>query len=275
MKINNALQIVTLAETDAIWFPERTWDRPRPINTQMAQRAFATLGVRFRPDALATTRQKAFRALDEAAHRGVVSVAKTDGLKWVHIRLTDAGEREARAMACLPWFDTVQPLLARLANEGLPDEEEPLRDWIPETALCQGDATGKPHASGWALSAELSELEIVLMPAFARGYIESRATVGRHVYFRLTKSGRAFATTPLGDAGQPDRTPRAFDDVYDARELYLEHRDMAYRRLDAPLNRNLREIGELPLPVSMPWRWGCERPPVKPATKSKTRRNAS
>ena len=276
MNNTNTLQLVILGETDAIWFPDRTLESPKALNIQQLRRDYAAHGVRFRPDAFNVSRQKAFRALDEAVHAGLVTTSKNDKSKWVFAKLTDAGERSARAMACLPWLDVVKPLVVKLAGEtNRADEDSLTHGWIPEAALCPGDRDGKPTATGGALSRELARLEMVLMPAFNRGYVEARADQKRHVYYRVTKAGRAFAVANLGNAGKPDPEPSDDDDAEVFVGAYIDARDDAYQRLDAPLNRNLREIGELPLPVSMPWCRGHARPVAEPKTKSRTRRNAS
>jgi hypothetical protein len=114
--------------------------------------------------------------------------------------------------------------------------------WIPEIALNHERGWGDGHEQELATIAQLA------LPALVAGTVQCNSDCQRHVSYKLTQSGFDIATgktEPTIDADLPE----ALEDGLDLYYLSFGH---AIDALKSMTDR-LQEIGEIPLPVSMPF----------------------
>jgi len=241
MKGDEEILLDVLALTDAVWLPMRTWAQPAPANVYFARRDFARTGVPWRSGASGEAeRKEAQRLLERMAARGLVLLFRPRGFKTLGARLTEEGERDARALCGLPGVDDAARRLAEIVR--LTDEMR--RPWISEPALA-GVAWGSPGAGK-----VLARLEDELLPALVRGWVESGADLHRRVYYRATPAGREAAGG--AEASEGEQAPPARRSYgCEAYGLYLERLDAAQARLGTAKPLDSREIGFLPLSASM------------------------
>lgn len=240
MKATDEILIRLLALTDAVWLPCRQWNGSAQSNRYLARCDYARTGVPWGSGRSTAAGWKAAeRALSELGSKGLLSVSRPRGAKALYAKLTEAGEVRAREMTGLPglcaaWWAVLE--LSKHAKR--PGDARLLTDvWVTEIAL------GEVQYGEPTCRAELMLAENMLLPALIRQHVESNSDVQGHVCYRLTPAGWAWL-----DAGEP----AADDDRAepDARELYDEHIKAEIHRLDT-IAANKREIGMIPLPVSM------------------------
>ena len=98
-----SILVQVLADTDAVWIPSRTWNRPRPTNVYFARRAFAKGGVPWESGGATEADRKAMqRALEALAKSGAVKVRRPHRVKTLAVKLADTAEAEARKLVGLP-----------------------------------------------------------------------------------------------------------------------------------------------------------------------------
>jgi hypothetical protein len=210
-----------LAATDAAWLPIRRpeWTHPGPAGVYTAQTSFRQCGGSIVPaPGTDATRKVAERAIDRLIDAGDLTVRRRKRGRF--LRLTEDAEDRIRRACGLPglWlcFETVRRHVRQ--------------QWTPETALNDG--------RGWGdgCSRELAFVELLLLPALARGIAVSASDVfGRVRYRRL-------ANVPAWP------TPEDEEPVRELAELYYAERTAERERILRSAPTGL-EIGFLPLPA--------------------------
>ena len=235
--------VQVLGDTDAVWIPSRTWNRPRPTNVYFARRAFAKGGVPWESGgATEADRKAAQRALEVLAKSGAVKVCRPHRVKTLAVKLTDTGEAEARKLVGLPGMYSGWLSAAEVARHSKrPGEAALMTDvWVSERKLI-----GERPPDEYRREAVL--VEEMMLPALVRNYVGSCGDRYGRIYYALTPAG--WAWLDAGDAppaddldGEPNR---------DARVLYYERVRAALNRLDVADPPDPKEIGGLPLPVAI------------------------
>ena len=238
-----SILVQVLADTDAVWIPSRTWNRPRPTNVYFARRAFAKGGVPWESGGATEADRKATqRALEALAKSGAVKVRRPHRVKTLAVKLADTAEAEARKLVGLPgmysgWLSAGE--VARHSKR--PGEAELMTDvWVSERKL-----VGERPPDEYRREAVL--VEEMMLPALVRNYVGSCADGHGRIYYALTPAGCAWLDAgdepPADDLdGEPDRDARAF---------YYERVRAALDRLDTADPPDPKEIGGIPLPVAI------------------------
>jgi hypothetical protein len=224
-----------LAHGDAIFAPVREDGFNRASNTYQARERFAEAGVRWSASASTDGRRKALqRALHGLIEDGLVR-GSAPQVKHVMARLTDAGDALARKMCGLPgpccaWAQLVE--CARLTRRRR--RPKLLTDvWIDETRF------GEDRL----LTEEMS------LQCLIRQWLISNCAVsgGRaRAYYRVTAAG--WAALAAGEA-PPEEEHGPGDE--ECRRLYYEAFGERHAALGADKPVNTKEIGIIPLPVSI------------------------
>ena len=243
MDLKTSILVQVLADTDAVWIPSRTWNRPRPANVYFARRAFAKGGVPWESGgATEADRKAAQRALEALAESGAVQVRRPHRVKTLAVRLADDAEAATRRLVGLPgmysgWLSAWE--VARRSKR--PGEASLMTDvWVLERELI-GDRPPDEYRREAVL------VEDMMLPALVRNYVDSCSDGNGRVSYALTPAGWAWLDAgrepPADDLdGEPDR---------DAAELYYSRLRAALGRLDTAAPPDPKEIGGIPLPVAI------------------------
>ena len=156
--------------------------------------------------------------------------------KTLAVRLTDAGDQRARAMAGLPRVEASLPVIEQIRTLMAGDEvcDASGKVWVPETALA---------GVRWGDNARRKafvDVEEKLLPALTRRWVESNCSVQGHCWYTL---GPVEPSSPLAISDLPQASDAARGEYYHRVELEIEA--LARSRPDCE-----REIGELPMPVA-------------------------
>ncbi len=243
MDLRTSILVQILADTDAVWIPSRTWNRPRPTNVYFARRAFAKGGVPWESGGVTEADRKATqRALEALTKSGVVKVRRPHRVKVLSVKLSDAGEAEARRLVGLPGMYSAWLSAGEVARHSKrPGEAALMTDlWVSERKLI-----GERPPDEYRREAVL--VEEMMLPALVRNYVGSCSDKEGRVYYALTPPGWAWLDSgdvpPADDLdGEPDREARAF---------YYERVQAALDRLDTSDPPDPKEIGGIPLPVAI------------------------
>ena len=245
MEPDESVALAILAATDAVWLPLRHWSPPEPANSYLARRDFAHQGVPWHSgEGSEAGRKESQRLVEGLAGQGRLDLFRPRGVKAISVRLTEEGDLWARDLCELPGVETA---LARLA-EVVRMCARLGRVCVAEEALA-GVAWGTP-GSGKVYA----RVEDEVLPALVRGWLVSSATCFGQVYYHATAGGkRALAERPVqatavGPCGAVVVRSERGKEAYG---FYLLCLDAALARLRTAEPSDAREIGELPLPVSM------------------------
>ena len=247
-----------LADTDAVFCPNRSWKRPRPTAIYEHRRDYPAGGVPWRSDALDEAGCKATqRDLEALCVEGMVKTFRPKRVKTLGVKLTAKGEALARALCGLP--NLVQAIGGVMhATMHLEGPEAGVnwdgRFWIPETTLAGVDWV--KCAADKDARHKLVFVEEIMLPALIRGWIIANADIHGRVWYSPTPEGLAMIEAERRKPDPPDAPPApppaAFDE--EAADYYLERFTETAGRFDTAAPQCEREIGEIPLPVSMPRR---------------------
>jgi len=227
-----------LADTDAVWLPNRSWGPPQPQNVYAGRLAFAKYGTPWESGGGNEAERKALqRALEVLAGKKLVLVRRPHRVKTLTVRLSNAADVQARQMIGMPGLRSAWWTCRKVAEHSkqppslLPDV------WVSETRLI-GDV---PAGRTWGQEAAL--VEDMALPALVRGYLVSNADAAGRASYALTTAGWEWVGTP-----EPPEDLAGPVDA-EARDFYGERLQASSGRLDTALS-DAREIGDLPLPVS-------------------------
>jgi len=243
MDLRTSILVRILADTDAVWIPNRTWNRPRPTNVYFARRTFAKSGVPWESGGATEADRKASqRALEALAKSGAVKARRPHRVKVLTVKLSDASETEARKLVGLPGMYSAWLSACEVARHSKrPGEAALMTDlWVSERKLI-GDLPPDEYRQMVVV------IEEMMLPALVRNYVGSCADRDGRIYFGVTPAGWAWLDAgdepPADDLdGEPDA---------DARALYYERVRTALDRLDTDDPPDPKEIGSIPLPVAI------------------------
>lgn len=238
MDARTRILVTILAETDAVWLPNRKSRRPRPANVYIARRDYAAAGVPWGSNEPSEAGRKAAqRELEALADAELVRVSRPKRMRALGVKLTDAGDVLARGLCGLPGVYSAWVAMQELATHSRRPPETMRDVWVPEIALAGRNMD----------AAELAAIENMILPALVRGRVVSAADIAGRVSYALTPAGWRFldgAAGPRDDEGGPTEADA------DAVALYDEHLAAEMGRLDTA-DADPREIGDIPLPVAM------------------------
>lgn len=239
MTASNTLLVQILAESDALFVPVRDWTGTRSRATAQRRSLFVSKGVEWASGAAGEDARKAAqRTLAALDSEGMVSVGRVRGrATWV--RLTDAGEDRARALASLPRLDA--GVLSVHAIAARSDRKAKTMDRAIVSII---DLAGSrdPH--------ELRAVEDMALPALLRGWVCCGSDIAGRVYFWLPVAGWKIAQRPPDvDLPEVEGDPHAI-------EIYESRIRTALDWLGSAPVLSPMEIGPLPIPASHagePW----------------------
>ncbi len=247
MNLRTSILVQILADTDALFIPNRSWSRRRVTNIYFGQKNYGRSGVVWSSGAATEADRKAAqRELEALAKERLVRVFRPNRVKTLGVRLTDAGEALARRLCGLPAIECGWWTCHELVRHSkTPSEAKTLDDvWISEVQLAGVDWPREGEDTT-AFRREMVLVEDMALPAFLRGWITSNSDRHGRVYYALTLAG-----WEVLDNAPPDDTPDTPVDI-EAREAYLARVQYASDRLDTADPEDPKEIGGLPLPVAL------------------------
>lgn len=253
MTEQNAILISLLAAVDAVYLPDRKpMDHHRHATIHERRAEYPAVGIALvtlaGPGATEADRKAAGRALVALERAGLLTRHKPKWARATSLRLTEKGDRRARAVAGLLGIDDALPLLDRLhtlrTDPRCHDEQGAC--WISEWVL----ADRRPgQVATEDDRAELHVQQMQLLPLLVRGLVDSNCTARGDVWYALTPDGvalaerRAAGEKPKARAKLPKASAAAED-------FYYERIADELSRLQTTPPRQPQEIGQLPLPVS-------------------------
>lgn len=231
-----------LADTDAVWLPNRRWTRPRPANVYFARLAFDKGGVAWESgEPTEAGRKAAQRELEALAKARLVKASRPRRVKTLAVRLSDAAEADTRERTGLPGLYSAWLSAGELARHSRRPPELVTDLYIGERKLIGDKPPGEYER-------EAVVVENMLLPALVRGYVDSNADIQGRVSYMLTPAG--WAWLDRGEAPPEDlRDDTALD--RDAAEWYAERQQASLDRLDTADPPDPKEIGAIPLPVAI------------------------
>ena len=247
MDLRAAILVQILADTDALFIPNRSWHRLRPTNIYFGRKNYGRSGVVWSSGAATEADRKAAqRELEALAKERMVRVFRPHHVKTLGVRLTDAAETQVRGWCGLPgiacgWWTCHE--LAR--HSKVPGEAKTLDDvWISEVQLA-GVEWPREGEDTTAFRRELVLTEDMALPALSRGWIVANSDIHGRVYYALTLAG-----WEVLDNDPPEDPPDIAVDT-EARKMYLDRVQSQLARLGTADPEDPNEIGILPLPVAM------------------------
>ena len=257
MDLKTSILVQILADTDALFLPNRSWNFTKPTNLFFGRRRYAKEGVAWASGRkTAAERKAAQRALEALAKEGLVRVFRANNTKTTGVKLTDEGEARARELCGLPGLADSWWACRKLADLSKPPGEAKTYDdvWITEEKFSNIPHPGE-GADQTAFLREINWTEDEFLPALSRGWAVATSTVNRNVFYALTQTGWGVL-----DDDPPEDRP-VVEPSREIRRAYLDRIEEQLDRLEHARPENPNEIGMLPLPVSMAG-WPLEKTPV-------------
>lgn len=244
MTRRDELLLKILAEIDAVFLPLRNWTRPLPTVLYERRRDYPSMGIRWTPgNPTETGRKQAQRDLEDLVDTGLAISCRPKNVKTLGVRLTDHGESYARALFGIDALGCALEAL-RTINR-LADHP----DAAGRGCVCEDLITGIPHveaAGNRDKKIEYSAMESTALPALIRGWMESNSDIHGRVWYWLTDAGRGvLENPPTWDFVLPDEVEGAWD-------FWNEKLNAAIELLNAAVPQDRRELGYIPIPVSLP-----------------------
>ena len=139
MNLEDWALVAILAATDAVFIPSRD---PRSLRHRIICERRSAAGIpwaseRVLPGLDETARKQVQRALDELTVRNWVVTIQPIATKTLAVRLTDAGDARARALAGLPQITDSLSIIEQIRTLSTGDMacEHLGHRWVPETSL--------------------------------------------------------------------------------------------------------------------------------------------
>ncbi len=190
------LLVRILGESDALRLPLRAhqWFTAAPQNRTEGLARLAEFGIPWGSgEATAAGRLGSLRTIEAAAEAGLVVVARRRGVRWPYLRLTDAGDGEARHLSDLPGIVDGLKYLCRLHQLGRQ------RGWVRERVLVGTEADWQ---AGKFDRHDLMAVENGLLPSIACGWCEAHSDMAGWAYYAVTEAGkRRLAEPPAERSG--------------------------------------------------------------------------
>lgn len=230
-----------LAAQDALWTPCRDMAGWQTVYER--RRLYGSCGVLWRSGGDEANRQAARRQLGDLTDAGLVAVHRPKGDKVLGASLTLAGEQQARGLAGLPGFADALRTVAELAD--LTDHPDSTAGgaFVPEPLLID-EPTDWRTANRDDVQGLLLATEEMLLPALARGWAVSLATMRRQVWYAVGN------VEPDADAIAALPDPPARDT--ETRRRYYDQLKAALARWPSIPPTRPGELGAIPMPVAVP-----------------------
>lgn len=240
-----------VAAVDAIYRPFRgPWLTDVPAVLGECRRDYPIAGLPWLSgESTEAGRKQAQRDLEELADEGLADVIRAKG-RAVGVRLTELGDQTARALAGVPNVDQSFAALLKLVDLRLAKHGVDLygQFWIPETGYT-GIPWGDPRNDSRGDNL-LGKLQARLVPALARGWLDSLSSIQGHGWYSVTPEGIAAAAEPFNGQLLP-ALPRPHKHGY---EIYSVAVHDALNKLAKQQPKSAGEIGMIPMPVSCGYR---------------------
>ena len=257
MDLKTSILVQILADTDALFLPNRTWNFTKPTNLFFGRRNYGKMGVAWASGQKTVAGRKAAqRALEALAREGLVTVFRKNNTKTTGVKLTEEGEARARELCGLLRLADSWWICTKLAELSKPPGKAKTYDdvWISEEEILilPRPSEGEDQV---AFLGGLIFTEDMFLPALSRGWAVASSTIHGNVYYALTQAG-----WDALNAEPPAERPKVVPS-HEAHEAYLDRVREQLDHLEHDRPENPREIGMLPLPVSMAG-WPLEKTPV-------------
>jgi hypothetical protein len=239
----DSILVRLLAQVDSAFLPARKWHTHQPQNAYQFRVEYFASGVPWRTDAGGEAeRKRAQRDLDALIADGLLTRASGEA-RTLAVRLSDLGERRARALVCLAGLSESWALLADVAGRCKRRPRLLLDAWVSELALAGMGNYPKP----WTTDAEtaLGMLGLRALPLLLRGLLATASDTHGRAFYGLTARGLAALDSDVRP--EPDPEP-ALDDG--ASELYRATMRATIARLRTAEPPAVQEIAPLPFPAS-------------------------
>ena len=247
MDLKTSILVQILADTDALFLPNRSWNFTKPTNLFFGRRRYGKEGVVWASGRkTAAERKAAQRALEALAKEGLVTIFRANNTKTTGVKLTDEGEARARELCGLPSLANSWWACDALTMHSKPPGEAKTYDdvWVSEEKLSRVPHPGEGKDQT-AFLREINLIEDEFLPALSRGWVVATSTVHRNVFYALTQTGWDILK---GD--WPEDRPEV-EVNREIRRAYLDRIEEQLDRLEHARPENPNEIGMLPLPDSM------------------------
>ena len=233
-----------LADTDALFAPNRSWLRPRPTVIYEQRRDYRGGGVPWRSAAHDEAGRKAMQreleSLCAGPGGGLVKTFRPQRVKTLGVKLTAKGEALGRALCGLPNLDqSIGGVMHIVMHSDDSDAGVSFdgRLWVAETALagvdwvqCATDAEARQN---------LVYMEGVLLPSLIRGWVMSNSNNRGQVWYSLTTAGVAMLEA---ERRKPDPPPHR-----------LTHHPRPLRHNSMRKRRRITLSGSRRLPGTSTW----------------------
>ena len=238
MSDRDQLLIELLAETDALWWPDRSNDQDVSTRSTLAvlRMQYPSAGVPF-------SGHDKERSLPGLVDEGLVETFGKG--KALSAGLTDHGDAYARALAYLPSivdaYEAMQEIirLAVTAKDAYARSLGPLCSELWLTTFAQYERTEACKVAYVMVSERLA-------PAFCRQWVESRSDQDGRAYYRVMPEGLRVA------AGPPPSLPEGLPESREwAAAAYYPALNMARARFRVMESPRPTEVGPPSLPVSL------------------------
>jgi hypothetical protein len=211
-----------LAGTDAIFAPIRCWEPNSHVCAVLERRElFQRLGLPYRGGGTAAERKEAERIADAIEATGNIAFFRQRG-KRTHWRLTDIGDWRMRRLV---GSHGVGAMIATMLAVSAHEHRLQTSNGIPEKWLIGLEY--EAHDAG----RRMARLAETLLPALARGFVESHGDCDGRVGYALTPTGRELLNDFAAgrDAIPDDRDLPDYDQA--AGDFYEECLDTACAEL--------------------------------------------
>jgi hypothetical protein len=234
-----------LATTDPVWFAPRNYGGHEPANLFAArQSAPGGIAPPVPPDAGSDAASKMSRSRTMAGleSAGLIVAVRGKG-RVTHVRLTDAGEDLARAVAGRPSLaDAVT--LSRSILESVPHH---LHELTGEKLYAESDIVGIPWGGGPTASRAYANLESDLVPALRRGWLVAHSDGSGRAFYSFTADGLTAIAKPVPKKPKATKGKKAVPELV---ALYVTTLRAEAVRLETAVPSTGTEMGELPLSES-------------------------
>ncbi len=232
---SNAI-VAVLGQVDAIFRPCRDLFAPRWVAAYLDRLALLDgRGISWTGGG----NRDASRVLESLVEKRLVRRHKARSqVKTVAVSLTDDGDWLARTLCHHALPDHAIALMRIMAD--LPAQG----GYVLETAIC-GREYGSPGITG-----ELLQIEDNLAPALARGWVVANASTHLHVWYAITRAGRAAMQSGVSP---PEWLPSVTPDQWERfGQIHAEASAAMLAALDSCQRPTGGDIGEVPLPAGGP-----------------------
>lgn len=224
-----------LAETDAIWLPQRKWEGNIATNYYELRGDFRTAGIALPSgETDEAGRQRFSRAIRAMGQARRIIVHRARGEKVPSVRLTDATEFALRRQVGLLSISDTWQAMQEIAALSKPEKEQ--RVW-QDRHVFEDLIAGTDKYDRMAL-------EEALLPGLIRGYVVANSDIDGRVNYSLTTAGRKW------HAGKPPPAEGLPPEDETLHPIYTRALIAAQAAILGRQPREPQDVGNVPAPRS-------------------------